>query len=217
MVELPLFQEEDGGSIPTSALQFKIRPIKNETAERWVVKWHYSHRIPTGKNICFGLYAENVLYAVIVYGIGVNPYQAKFLGVERVLEIKRMCRAEPAQKYPLSRFIALSAKMAAKEYPFDCLIAFADPEQGHEGTVYKASGFKLHGMTNAEWHLEDENGDKRHRRLAFRHARRNGKTVAESRNELNLTRVQTAPKYRWIRMSKSQQNDKFSDGDSRSP
>lgn len=200
MEELPLFQREDGGSIPTSALQFKIRPIKNDTAEKWVVKWHYSHRIPGGKNICFGLYADNSLYAVIVYGIGVNPYQAKFLGVECVLEIKRMCRAEPALPYPLSRFIALTAKMAAKEYPHDCLIAFADPEQGHEGTVYKASGFKMHGMTNAEWHLEDETGEKRHRRLDYHHARKNGQTVAESRDQMNLKRVRTAPKYRWIRM-----------------
>ena len=200
--ELPLFQGDDGGSSPTSPLQFKIRPIRNETAEQWVVRWHYSHRIPTGKNICFGLYANNEMYAAIVYGIGVNPYQAKFLGVERVLEIKRMCRSEPPLNYPLSRFIALTAKMAAKEYPYDCLIAFADPEQGHEGTVYKASGFKLHGMTNAEWHLEDENGEKRHRRFAFRHARRNGKTVAESRDELKLKRVQTAAKYRWIRMAR---------------
>ena len=199
--ELPLFQVEDGGSIPTSTLQFLIRPIDNKTAEKWVIKWHYSHRIPTGKNICYGLYASGNLYAVIVYGIGVNPYQAKFLGVNRVLEIKRMCRAEPALNYPLSRFIAISSKMVAKEYPFDCLIAFADPEQGHEGTVYKASGFSLHGMTNAEWHLEDENGEKRHRRFAFRHARRNGITIAESRNELNLKRIQTAPKYRWIRMA----------------
>lgn len=197
--EQPTFQWDDGGSIPTSPLQFLIRPIRNDTAERWVVRWHYSHRIPTGKNICFGLFASNELYAVIVYGIGVNPYQAKFLGVERVLEIKRMCRAEPPLNYPLSRFIALTSKMAAKEYPYDCLIAFADPEQGHEGTVYKASGFVMHGMTNAEWHLEDEDGEKRHRRVAFRHARRNGKTVAESRDELKLKRVQTAPKYRWVR------------------
>ena len=209
--ELPLFQGDDGGSHPTSPLQFLIRPISNETAENWVVKWHYSHRIPTGKNICFGLYASNELYAVIVYGIGVNPYQAKFLGVERVLEIKRMCRREPPlPQYPLSRFIALTAKMAAKEYPYDCLIAFADPEQGHEGTVYKASGFKMHGMTNAEWHLEDENGDKRHRRFAFRHARRNGQTLAESRDELKLKRVQTKPKYRWIRMARVTPNESSS-------
>lgn len=200
IAELPLFQGEDGGSHPTSPLHFVIRKITNETADGWVRVWHYSRRIPTGKNICYGLYCEGNLYAVIVYGIGVNPYQASFLGVKSVLEIKRMCRSEPQRGYPLSRFISITAKMVAKEYPYDCLVAFADPEQGHEGTVYKASGFILHGMTNAEWHLEDESGGIRHRRFAFRHARRNGISVEESRKELGLKRVQTAPKYRWIRM-----------------
>ena len=199
--ELPLFQGEDGGSTPTSAHQFRIMPIKNQTAAGWVNKWHYSHRIPTGKNICYGLYADANLYAVIVYGIGVNPYQASFLGVKRVLEIKRMCRSEPRLDFPLSRFIALTSKMVRKEYPYDCLIAFADPEQGHEGTVYKASGFRLHGLTNPEWHLIDEHGQKRHRRFAFRHARRNGITIQESRETLKLTRVQSKPKFRWVKMT----------------
>jgi hypothetical protein len=157
--------------------------------------------MPTGKNICYGLYADANLYAVIVYGIGVNPYQAAFLGVKTVLEIKRMCRREPPlYEYPLSRFISISSKMVAKEYPYDCLVAFADPEYGHEGIVYKASGFTLHGKTNAEWHLENEDGERRHRRFAFRYARRAGKTIAESRAELGLRRVKTAPKYRWIRL-----------------
>ena len=197
--ELPLFQGDGGGAIPTSALHFTIQKVSQDTAAKWVVRWHYSQRMPTGKNICYGLYANGSLYAVIVYGIGVNPYQAKFLGVNKVLEIKRMCRSEPSLPYPLSRFIALTSKMVAREYPHDCIVAFADPEQGHEGTVYKATGFCLHGMTNPEWHLEDENGNKRHRRFAFRHARRNQQSISESRNQLNLKRVKTLPKYRWIR------------------
>ena len=137
-----------------------------------------------------------------MYGIGVNPYQARFLGVERVLEIKRMCRSEPPLPYPLSRFIALTARMVAKEYPYDCLVAFADPEQGHEGTVYRASGFTLNGMTAPEWHLVGADGVQRHRRFAFRHARRNGCSLAESRTALGMTRVQTKPKYRWVRMAR---------------
>ena len=195
----PLFRGVDGGSIPTSSLTFHIDPVGHKTAKAFVEKWHYSHRIPTGKNIIYGLNTENGLYAVIMYGIGVNPYQAKFLGVERVVEIKRMARTEPRLSYPLSRFIAITSKMVAKEFPYDCIVAFADPEQGHEGTVYKASGFTLHGTTNAEWHLVDASGEVRHRRYAFRHARRNGLSVAESREQLGLARVKTQPKYRWVR------------------
>jgi hypothetical protein len=155
--------------------------------------------MPTGKNICFGLHNEIGLYAVIIYGIGVNPYQAKYLGVKRVIEIKRMARTEPRLAYPLSRFIAISSRFAAKEFPYDCVVAFADPEYGHEGTVYKAAGFVLHGTTAPEWHLVAPDGQIRHRRYAFRHARRNGMSVSQSREQLGLRRVKTAPKYRWVR------------------
>jgi hypothetical protein len=176
-----------------------VQKIDHSTAKLWVETWHYSRRMPTGKNICYGLSLSGQLYAVIVYGIGVNPYQAKFLNVERVLEIKRLARSEPRLDYPLSRFISITSKLAYKEFPYDCLVALADPEHGHYGTVYKASGFTLHGMTNAEWHLEDEAGERRHRRYAFRHARRNGNSLGESRRQLKVRRVQTQPKYRWVR------------------
>src|SRR3990167_9730196 len=149
--------------------------------------------MPTGKNISFGLFAEEVLYAVIVYGIGVNPYQAKFLKTESVIEIKRMCRSEPKMPYELSRFIAISMRLANKEMDFKTVVAFADPEYGHEGTVYKAAGFIRHGLTNAEYHLIGLDGIKRHRRFAFRHSRRHGISIKESRELLGLTRIKTAP------------------------
>jgi hypothetical protein len=167
-----------------------------------VEKWHYSHRIPTGKNICFGLYANDSLYAVIVYGTGVNPYQADFLGVKTVVEIKRMCRREPRLGYPLSRFIRLTMKMLSRQVEFNAVVAFADPEYGHEGVVYKAAGFQHRGMTNAEFHLVGKDGEKRHRRFAFRHARRHGIGIAESRKLLGLARIRTAAKHRWVAISK---------------
>ena len=192
------FQFQDGGANPTPSLHFLIIPISHEQAKSFVEKWHYSHRIPTGKNIYFGLLNDGFLYAVIVYGIGVNPYQASFLGVESVIEIKRMCRSEPKMPYELSRFIRLTMKMARKLMTFDAVVAFADPEQGHEGTVYKAAGFKHEGFTNQEWHLVGNDGIKRHRRLAFRMARRNNITVSEARERLGMKRIKTEKKYRWV-------------------
>lgn len=197
--EQSLFQGRDGGSTPTSALQFRIHEINHPTAKAWIERWHYSKRIPTGQNISYGLFADGFLCAVIVYGIGVNCYQAKFLGVKEVLEIKRMARSEPKFAYPLSRFIALTMKMVRRHASFDAVVAFADPEEGHAGTVYKAAGFTLEGETNKEWHLIDKDGKKRHRRYAFRFARRNGISVPEARKRLGVKRVQTLAKMRWVK------------------
>jgi hypothetical protein len=209
MVEQGTFQFQGGGSNPTSSLHFHIAGLQHKEAKAFVEKWHYSHRIPTGKNICFGLWCGDELYAVIVYGIGVNPYQAKFLNVDSVVEIKRMCRSEPKKPYELSRFIRLSTKMAKKLMEFQAVVAFADPEQGHEGTVYKATGFKHEGYTNAEWHLVGDDGEKRHRRYAYRKARRDGISTAEARAALGMKRVKTEPKHRWVlRLSPARKSTK---------
>lgn len=202
-IEYGTFQFRDCGVIPTSPHHFNITNLCHKQAKSFVEKWHYSKRIPTGKNISFGLWRDNELYAVIVYGIGVNPYQAKFLNVESVIEIKRMCRSEPKMNYELSRFVRLSLKMVKKLMEFQAVVAFADPEQGHEGTVYKAAGFVHEGYTNPEWHLIGEDGEKRHRRYAFRMAKRNGITVAEARIKLGMKRVKTKPKHRWVLRLKS--------------
>ena len=197
-VERLALQQEDGGSIPTSPLRFYIAPIAHRKARDFIEEWHYSHRMPTGKNICFGVFSGEKLYAVINYGIGVNPYQASFLGVKSVLEIKRMCRREPKENYELSRFIRLTLKMVRKKELIDAVVAFADPEQGHEGIVYKAAGFKHEGMSNAEWHLIGEDGVKRHRRYAYRLAKRKGISTKEARSVLKMKRIKSLPKHRWV-------------------
>ena len=198
MAEQGTLQFQDSGANPTSPLRFNITPIPHKIAKTFIEQFHYSHRIPTGKNICFGLWYGDTLYAAIIYGIGINPYQAKFLRAESVMEIKRLCRSEPRRPYELSRFIRLTLRMLRKSHMVDVVVAFADPEQGHYGTVYKATGFKHEGHTNAEWHLVGENGEKRHRRYAFRMSRRKGISIEEARKALGMKRVKTKPKYRWV-------------------
>ena len=198
-VRQPANQSVNGGSKPTPGLHFWIKPVCHQVAKDWIEAWHYSKLMPTGKNISFGLFEGDVLYAVIVYGIGVNPYQAKFLKVKRVLEIKRMARSEPKKEYPLSRLIAISSRLAKIIYPFDALVAFADPEYDHQGTVYAAAGFKFEGKTAAESHVVGLDGVQHHRRVAYRYARRRGITIAKAREILHFTIRKTLPKFRWVK------------------
>ncbi len=197
MVEQLALQLEEGGSTPTSPLWI-IDRIQHGEAKPFVERWHYSKRMPTGKNICFGLRMNGRIYAVAVYGIGVNPYQADYLKVRSVVELKRMCRREPKEGYELSRFIRLTWRMLVRGYGYDALVAFADPAQGHEGTVYRAAGFSHKGMTNAEWHVIDSAGNLRHRRFVQRTAERRGITIGEARHELGVQRIQMPPKHRWV-------------------
>lgn len=196
----PVVQTGDGGSSPTSTLQFVIKRSDHATCKPFIEKWHYSRCVPRGKNIFFALYHGDEIYAVILYGWGVNPYQARFLKVDRVFELKRMCRSEPRlDGFPLSRLIAISLRMLRATEDPQCIVAFSDPEQGHEGIVYKGAGFLRHGETNAEWHVVGKDGIMKHRRVAYRYSKRKGCTIAQAREALGLTRVQTLPKIRWVK------------------
>ncbi len=145
-----LFQEKDGGSIPTSPLQFFIRKISKKTAYQGYNKWHYLKDTLFISTIDFGAYYENELYGAISFGA---PNAKKMQGyyTEKTQqgwwEIKRLAMSEKAPKNSESRFIAISIKMLRKIHKVLGIITLADSEMGHVGTIYKASGFNYVGMT----------------------------------------------------------------------
>ena len=190
-------------------------------ARPFIERWHYSHRVPTGQNRFFATHLKadatteastmdmfgEVLYAVADYGIGVNPYQSAFISEVSgrplepagLVELKRLCRVEPRRDdLPLTRFIAGCHRILRRD-GVRCVVAFSDPDEGHDGGIYKAASFDHLGVTNPEMHLVDAAGQVRHRRFAYRHARRNGIHVSKSREILGLERVKTAPKDRWVK------------------
>lgn len=183
----------------------EVREISLPTARPFIERWHYSNKVPTGKNIFFGWFVDDELYAVADYGIGVNSFQASFLARstkenvinENLLELKRLCRLEPPKKLYLTQFLSKCHKLL-KRRGYKFIVSFSDPEYGHNGGIYRAANFKHLGKTNAEWHVVDTEGVKHHRRYPYRYAQRNNCSIEEARKQLGLKRVKTLPKDRWF-------------------
>ena len=184
--------------------QDKVIGIPHKTAKSFVERWHYSGKMPTGKCINYGWFVWD-LYAVAVYGIGVNPYIYGFLerehgiltGQGRLLELRRLARVEPKREMYLSRFLSKCHK-ELKKSGYEYVISYSDPEYGHNGGIYKASNFAHIGKTNPEWHLVDECGGIHHRRVAHRYAERRGVSIGDARHALGLERIKRKPKDRWL-------------------
>jgi len=183
-----------------------FRQIEREIAVPFIEQWHYSHCVPTGKNVFFGWYTDDSLYAVADYGIGVNCYQAQYLATRtghdvtpsNLLELKRLCRVEPKQEnMPLTRFLKICHKRL-KNDGIQFIIAFSDPERGHNGGIYKAANFTYLGKTNAERHVVDKDGQQVHRRRVLRYMERHTINPASARRQLGLTMQKTLPKDRWF-------------------
>lgn len=181
-----------------------FREIPFLWARDHIVAHHYSRSMPKGKNRCFGIGRVGRLYAVAVYGNGVNPYQASYLtrltGLPidhgNYVELKRLARNDD-EGPPMSWFLARCHRVLKQEKIL-VVISFSDPEQGHTGGLYRACNFIHAGKTQAERHCIDSDGNRVHRRRAYRHAKLYDVTIGEARKTLGLTTVKTQPKTRWI-------------------
>ena len=160
-----------------------VQEIPLETARAFIENWHYSRKVPTGKNVFFGWYIAGVLYAVADYGIGVNPFLPKYLTKatakavthSNLFELKRLCRMDPSDpRYPLTKFLSMCHKILRRDHRIRFIVSFSDPEHNRfrdqkdvpysSGGIYKAANFEYLGKTNAEMHVIDEQGITHHRK-----------------------------------------------------
>jgi len=112
-MENDLFQQVDGGAIPTSPLQMRVELIKQRTALDLNMKWH--SKLPVIKNYwyckCFGAFFNHQIFAVAMWSIPV----ATKLNNMGMYEMRRMAISPEAPKntasWMLSRMRILIHKM----------------------------------------------------------------------------------------------------------
>ena len=143
-IAYPLFQGEDGGSKPTSPLQFKVCKISPERAIALNRKWH-SHMpeyrtgwcVAQHCRICYGAMFGGVFYAIAIWS---HP-NARQLPQETWFELRRMAICEDAPKNTASRMIRIMTDDIKRRFPeITTLISYQDTSV-HTGTIYKAAGW----------------------------------------------------------------------------
>jgi hypothetical protein len=140
----PLFQEGEGGSTPTSALQMRVERIDYQTAKTINGKWH--SRLPrigdpdaVGKAMtCFAATYENNIYAIAIWSHPVS----RSLPQTEWLELRRMAINDTAPKNTASWMIGVMVRLLRRLRPeLTTLISYQD-KGVHTGTIYKAAGWK---------------------------------------------------------------------------
>ncbi len=119
--------------------RYKIKLIDKKLANKIQIENHYLHT----RASCiygFGLFDEDEIIGVILYGNPTAPTTIDICGIEErknVIEITRLWIKDDTPKNTESFFIGNTIKLIDREI----IIAFADPEFEHIGTVYQASNF----------------------------------------------------------------------------
>ena len=136
----PLFQSDEGGSTPTSALSLRFDTCSRETFRGLNAAWH--SRLPkTGASpfrVCYAAHCDGIYYAVAAWS---NPV-ARLLPQQTWLELRRMAISDNALRNTASRMIGWMIRDIKKRFPdVERLISYQDCD-AHTGTIYKASGWK---------------------------------------------------------------------------
>jgi len=113
------------------------------------MRWHYSQRMPVGKLICHGVWEHGSFVGAIIYGRGAARTLGAAWGCDQTqcCELVRIALA-PGRTVPTSRALSVSLRMLAKTNPgMQLVVSFADPAQGHVGTLYQATNWLYTGDT----------------------------------------------------------------------
>lgn len=140
-------QFQNGGSIPTSPLQFRVEPCARNEIKEFIETWHYSKSINGIKSThCFKLVdtQNNILGGAIFGEFAMHNQWKRFsANPNDVIELRRLCCIDDTPKNTESFFISKMLLWLKKNSQIKTVVSYADAEYGHSGTIYKASNFKL--------------------------------------------------------------------------
>ena len=182
-----------------------MHEIPFNLAKNIIIKHHYSHAFPSAE-ICLGFYVDKKLNAVVIYGKSATSKMADSLP-GKYLELVRLFSFDWAGKNMESYCISQSIKFIKKNYPdVKVLVSFADPEQGHSGTIYQATNWLYCGKSQPdEWYLVD--GEKIHpRSMVAKYGTRGEKKLNDM--GINFERKKLHGKHRYIYILGSSKSEK---------
>ena len=146
--------------VDTSTLS--VRPLNRSVAADFVEKYHYTHKSSSCR-YAFGLYSigtQHMFFAgntekligVMTYG---HPVSNRAIGsitktislaLDNVLELTRLVVLDETGTNTESWFIGQTFDWLKKNAPeVKVLISYADPEQTHTGTIYRATNWLYQG------------------------------------------------------------------------
>jgi len=136
------------------AKEIIVKIINSSIANDFVKKNHYSGKVVNLSNLHFGCFLDNKLHGVMSYGPPMdkrnvlNLVETSNKGINKkwneMLELNRMAFDDYLPKYSESRCIAISVKLIKKNAPhIKWILSYSDGTQCGDGTIYRASGFKL--------------------------------------------------------------------------
>ena len=150
-----------------SAKDIIVKVIPQKTASEFVKKHHYSGKVVNNSSLHFGVFLDGKLHGAMQFGPPLDKRKVLGLVVDEagkpaqwndMLELNRMAFDDVLPPNSESRCISVAVRLIRKNAPhIKWILSFADGMQCGDGTIYRASGFKLTGFSSGSmWLLPEE-------------------------------------------------------------
>lgn len=134
-----------------SAKDILVKPIASKLANKVCRAYHYSGKVVPNSNIHFGVFLDGSCLGVLQFGPCM--VKRKMMGLvkgtqwDEFIELNRMAFSNELPRFSESRAIGICLKILKKKYPkLKWVLSFSDATQCGDGTIYRASNFKLIGI-----------------------------------------------------------------------
>ena len=170
----------------------EIQKINVRTAKDFVRHNHYAVISPPITKLSLGIYTNEKLTGVAMWGYGVRPKHTlklmfPSLEVENYLELNRLCLLDEMPRNSESQFISKNLEYIKKHFSkVKVIFSWADGLRGKCGYVYQASNFYYGGKILSEFYATNE-GEVVHPRLLITQFGRRDMDFAF--NELGLKKI----------------------------
>jgi hypothetical protein len=156
-----------GGATPTPALQqIKVKPVPFSMARQLLVREHYLHSFPGGTKLAFGAFVGTRLLGALTLGAGpANAYSlVEGATPDDCLALTRLWLSDELPKNSEGRFLGVVLRFLKRHTNLKFLVSYADPSQGHLGTIYQATNWIHTGLSQATPLYDIGNGRHYHSR-----------------------------------------------------
>ena len=177
----------------------QVRPIPVPFAKQLLVRHHYLHSFPGGTQHCFGIFLENRFMGAITFGVGPTNAHRLVDGAEArdCLTLTRLWLDDELPKNSESRVIGLCLRALRKHTGVKFVLSYADPAQGHVGTIYQATNWIYTGLSSAMPLYDIGDGVLRHSRT-LSHATGSHSMRHFADHGIDVKKIPQAAKHRYI-------------------
>ena len=150
MVSTASVQGAGAGSSPSAALQsIEVKALPWAAAKAVVEQNHYLHSMPGGTCRAFGAFVGARLLGALTLGAGPRNAPSLVAGAEAgdCLTLTRLWLSDDLPRNSESRVIAVVLRSLRQHTSIKFLLSYADPSQGHVGTIYQATGWLYTGLS----------------------------------------------------------------------